>query len=377
VALDRVSCLPAARPLPYVTASSAADLGGCLLRIAFRNDPQMRAAVPSSPAGRLGTAAHGVLEAAGRGQLGAEGSPGFGGAFETAWSSTVAEQWRLSQGNSFETGWRRAEDWPGFSMTKARTRRLAARLSPTPGAAAGRHGSREPGVLEEHAQAACGGILRGRADVVRRFPHHVVQDYKTGAVCDADGNLKSAYRTQLLLYAYLEHEESGSWPVRAEVIPLCGDPESFEVVPSEATAAAEKALAARNHYNGLAEAGIAESDASPSAVTCRWCEFELRCPAFWKAANADWAAEGVIAVTGRVTAKETYGFGTLDIDLAVSGGTLAEPHCRLHGLPLSQFGVLARRDVGAAVAACGLIATESGTVFKSTEWTRAIAAAQL
>lgn len=257
--LDRITCLPAARPLAYVTASSAAGLGGCLLRIAFRSDPEMRAAVPSSPAARLGTAAHSVLETAGRGRL---GTSGFPDAFETAWSGAVAEQWRLSQGSPFEAGWRRAEDWPGFSMTKGRTRRLAARLAPPPGAAAEEPGNREPGVLEEHLQSACGGILRGRADVVRRYPDHVVQDYKTGSIRDADGRLKSAYRTQLLLYAYLEHEESGSWPVRAEVIPLRGDPEIFEVVPAETTAAAEQALAARDRYNGLAEAGIRESDAT-------------------------------------------------------------------------------------------------------------------
>lgn len=334
----------------------------------------MRAAVPSSPAARLGIAAHSVLEAAGRGRLGTSGIPGFPDAFETAWSGAVAEQWRLSQGNPFEDGWRRAENWPGFSMTKARTRRLAARLAPSPGAAAGEPGDREPGVLEEHPQAACGGILRGRADVVRRYPDHVVQDFKTGSIHDADGSLKSAYRTQLLLYAYLEHEESGSWPVRAEVIPLRGDSEIFDVVPAQATVAAEQALAARDRYNGLAEAGIRESDATPSAGTCRWCEFELRCPAFWKAASGDWTADGVVAVAGTIAAKETYGFGTLDIDVAVSGGTLAEPRCRLHGLPLSQFGVLAQCRMGATMAACGLSTTPQDGVLRSTAWSQCIAA---
>lgn len=376
MALEAVTCLPEAQPLAYVSASSAGGLGACLLRIAFHSDPDMRAAVPSSPAARLGTAAHRVLEAAGRGRLGAAASAGFASAFDAAWNGSIGEQWRRSQGNDLEAGWRRPGDWPGFSMTKARTRRLAARVAPKSGTAAKAPGGSAPRVLEEHAQSACGGTLRGRADVVRRFPDHVIQDYKTGSIHGADGSLRSGYRTQLLLYAYLEHEECGSWPVRAEVIPLRGDPAIIEVVPPEATAAAEQALAARDRYNALVGSGITESDAAPSAAACRWCEFELRCPAFWKAASADWTADGVVAVVGTVTAKETFGFGTLDLDLAVSAGTLSEGHCRLHGLPLSQFGTLSKCDAGAVVAACGLTTTESAAVFRSTPWTRAAAAEQ-
>ena len=334
----------------------------------------MAGSVPLSPAARLGTAAHRVLAAAGRGWLGAAGSACLAGAFDAAWSEAVCEEWRLSQGTALESGWRRPEDWPGFSMTKARARRLAVRVAPGSEAAPQAAGRSVPCVLEEHATSACGGILRGRADVVRRFPDHVIQDYKTGSIRDACGHLKAAYRTQALLYAYLEHEECGSWPARAEVIPLNGHPEIIEVVPAEAAAAVAQALAVRDRYNALVESGITEGDAAPSAAACRWCGFELRCPAFWRAASAGWAADGVVAVAGTMTAKETFGFRTLDVDLAVRAGTLGETRCRLHGLPLSQFGMLARCDAGVAVAACGLMATKIGAVFRSTEWTRAIAA---
>jgi CRISPR/Cas system-associated exonuclease Cas4 (RecB family) len=252
-------------------------------------------------------------------------------------------------------------------MRKARTRRLAERISPRDGAA------QAPGGGElrlEESQVALAGRLRGRPDAVRRGRETTVEDYKTGALLDDTGALRPAYRTQLLLYAVLEHETTGRWPAYARLVPLEGNAVEFAVDEAEAREAADAAVTALAAYNRAIEDGasIAIADASPAH--CRCCPFAVACPAFWQAVSQEW--EEPLAVAGRLAGTEASALETIDLVIAATAGTTGESPVRLHGLPADRFGHLLDGVPWSAVAAVGLRPGRVESELQATERTRVL-----
>ena len=79
--------------------------------------------------------------------------------------------------------------------------------------------------------ASADGLVRGRIDRVIESPNGpIIQDFKTGNVYDAQGNLyrtvRLEYQVQLRLYAALYFEVYGAWAAALELVPLQG-----EIVP--------------------------------------------------------------------------------------------------------------------------------------------------
>lgn len=127
----------------------------------------------------------------------------------------------------------------------------------------------------------------------------MIIDYKSGQVVDSvSGLLKGQYARQLLLYAYLESESSGSWPDRLAVLPIRG--EMIDVVPDT-----EASLALATEARGVLAAYNAQvpqpQPGNPSESVCTWCDYVVDCPSFWTMNTEDWA-NGRWAIRGRVVA---------------------------------------------------------------------------
>ncbi len=369
--------LPAARPLAYVSPSGAATLSQCLLQAAYASDPAFGRDVPSSPAARLGTACHEVLGLAGAGRLGSTDDPAWRQAFEKAWTNAIESQATASRANPLEAHWPPPERWKGYSMRKVATRHLAQELGrrvlqAEPDRAPAGNG--DASSIQEQAQQGFGGRVRGRADVIRRGAATEIEDYKTGSIYeDVLGEVKQHYRVQMLLYAALEHEESGVWPARATLIPLEGERATIEVDPAEATATVEAALSALDQYNSALESlRPLEELGSPTPDACRFCPFATRCPAFWAQIDESWVEAGVLAVAGRITAVAESRLDTFNVELDLETGCVTAGPCLLYGLDAHRFGIVLEAPPGSALAATALIGNAEARQFRAGQRTRIV-----
>jgi hypothetical protein len=215
-----------------------------------------------------------------------------------------------------------------------------------------------PGALAlERRRDAFDGKLRGRPDVVRQSNSHcVIEDYKTGSLFEAGSDeIKASYRLQLLLYAALEEAGGGKRVASARLIPLDGDPETIHLEDGEALAAARSAVAALDEYNRDVDRGVAPIVlAEPSPDHCRFCPYAVRCPAFWEASTSSWADEGIIAIAGELTWRETSRFDTFDLRCDVTAGTVTHGAVQVHGLDLDRFSPALHAAIGSRITSTGL-----------------------
>ena len=358
----------------HATPSSAPIFLQCWLRVAYASDPAFRNEVPGSPAARLGTACHRVLELAGAGQLPRSSEPGWTEAFDATWEHAIAAEEESARKHPLESHLPPAKRWPGYAIRKVRTRKLAAKLS---GADAPRAAATPGGEVElEQEHAGFEGKLRGRPDIVRRTADGTaIEDYKTGSLYEAEsGELKDSYRLQLLLYAALAEEVMGDGATSATLIPLEGEPARIEIKGSEAAEAAGEVISAMDSYNQAVAAGTPGEDlASPEPDHCRFCPFAVRCPAFWSAITPEWDTEGILAVAGQISNSAVSRFGTFNIEVTIEAGSTSADTVTLHGLPFDQFAPAAAFAPGSPVAATGLRQGAQLGVLRPTLRTRIIA----
>jgi RecB family exonuclease len=364
--------LPTPRPLAYTSPSGAASLGRCTLQTAYDSDPAFRASVPSSPAARLGTVCHRLLELAGMGALPVASDPGWRAAFDEAWAAALAEQERERMRNPLEAHWPPPERWPYYAARKVATRRLCERIVSARSSSGPPTGGGHTTLLREQRQEAFGGKLRGRADVIQRDPEPAIEDYKTGTLFDGEnGEVKAQYRTQMLLYAVLEHEATGVWPKRATLVPLQGDPVVIEIDPGAAMAAAEAAIDALSDYNRAVDAGTPPIDlASPSPSVCGFCPYAIECPAFWSEAEPSWLEHGVIAVAGQIHDREESRLSTFNVRLERAAGSVGAGDYLLAQLDAERFGAILALPEGAEVAAVWLAGDAAAHHLRATQRTR-------
>jgi hypothetical protein len=176
----------------------------------------------------------------------------------------------------------------------------------------------------------------------------------------------------MLLYAVLEHADSGIWPARATLIPLEGDPLSIKIDPSEAQAAADASVGELDAYNasigeGVSVAGLGA--ASPDAW--RFCPYAVRCPAFWDAIDQDWADEGIRAAAGPVLVRETAQRGSVSIKLEAACGSAAG-EAWLYALDPERFPASCDANPSDWIAATSLVGAPGSGRYRPSEQTRLV-----
>ena len=195
--------------------------------------------------------------------------------------------------------------------------------------------------MREQRQAAFDGHLVGKADVIIRGERPRIEDYKTGSIYNANDpeEVKEQYRRQMLLYAVLEHEDTGTWPVTATLIPIEGDPLEIAIDPQEATRAAEEALAGLSAYNTAVESGVEPvAMAAPSQDVCRFCSFAIDCPALWMTVDTSWQEAGYTMLAGTINSTEVAHTGTVNLTVSAIRGSVPPGDYLLYQLDPQRFG---------------------------------------
>ena len=274
--------------------SLAASLSECMFRAAQEHIPEIQELLGKAPSALIGTIAHAVVDRALRfADLPLSSGQGQG-------RQAIARQlWEEEEENLIRSlppvALPEPARWPHYAMKRARTCALAASLL---------HGSTEkerrlspfpPHFLTSEVEfQACDGRLAGRIDhLVRTEEGLVVEDLKTGEIRDDGGKLIDVYRRQVLIYAFLVHENLGEWPSSVRLVSVNGDSLEQSIEPNESIRLVETVLRDLTRYNQVASSleGDAPAQmrtlAAPSPEACRWCRVRAWCAPYWEV-KGDW-----------------------------------------------------------------------------------------
>lgn len=347
--------------LEAVSPSLAELLRGCKLRAALSRLPRAGEYVLGNPKAWLGKAYHEVLQAAGA-CLESEAAT----VVRQTWDAAIAREYQRSRAHDLDQRFGPPESWPGYhlvcAMAKVRAAELIARASGQRNGCAVEPAA--PAILREARLSGAGGKLVGRPDMVRA-PE--VVDFKTGDVHEDENpeQIKSAYVRQLRLYAFLVRETQGWWPQRGILLPMTGSPVVVDLVPNECEREAREAVQLLDDYNRLLDEKPApERLANPSPAACRWCPFQICCPAFWQLVTPDWGdALGQGALRGVVRdAGVIHGGSALSLAVDVDRGTVARQHVALFPLEPSIHPAAVPAHAGDIVRVVGLWQRPDGSV---------------
>jgi len=360
------------RPLGPVSPSHTTGLATCALREVWAagRTPSL---LPVTPAARLGTVAHRLLEEAGRGLLAGFTQDG------------IAARWDEILHGAEEAA---ARSWldrhllplsaaiPDFEVRKLQALSRAHALAEE--AASSQHaegtGTRQVSGFEM-AVATPDGKAGGRIDaVIPTAEGPVIRDYKSGAIyergIDQAPAVKAEYVTQLKLYAAIYAAMTGRWPARLEVLPLVGEPEAIPFTPTDCTRLLAEAVELRDAINAIVESDEPTATkmqrlATPAPTACGYCPYRPQCAEYADAAAAEptgWPLD----VRGKIVEKQLLGNGRMMVSLE-AGGTVT----RVRGLDASPERHPAIHDsrVGDNLAAFNLRADGSPSSFSEGRFT--------
>jgi RecB family exonuclease len=339
---------PTAKALTRLSPSSFETLRACPLRLAFATQGDAAASIAGDRQ-RIGQICHDVLESLVRdGQLRSE-----------TWSEPLETLFLelLSRHEDEKHATVR-----GSRLAIARLRKVAARM-----AAFLRQVPPDAEVLTEEELTAADARLYGRVDLIVRSPDlHVIVDYKTGSFLEpGTEQLKASYERQLMLYASLEAEVSGTWPEQALLVPFGAEPMTLRIDPTACQGLSHEVLAALDRWQTWV-GGPPPANASPQ--TCGWCPFAARCPDFWAACSPDWADE-LLATRGHVASLATTPLGGITMRIESTQGSVLGT-AAVRNIEPTEFPGLTALDAGHAIAFVGLRRDPSEGVFTTRPGTR-------
>ncbi len=308
-------------PIAAVSPTLAETLQQCKLRAGLSRAEGSNHHVLGNPKAWLGTAYHAVLE-----RVGPEHRDDIETVVRDLWGATIEAQYERSRAHQFDKRFGPPESWPGYHMVSAmvlvRAKELIAVASGHSGPCG--NGQSGGGTLREKKFSAANGKLVGRPDVVR--PDEVV-DFKTGDVFEDEEpeQVKEGYVRQLRLYAFLVKETLRWWPRRGVLLPIAGSPVAVELEPEKCESEAARAIRLLDEYNDILGRSADPVDlASPSPPSCRWCQYQLYCPAFWSAVGPDWKDDlrsSVVTGSAVDSPSPIHGGAALSLSLHAEQGT--------------------------------------------------------
>lgn len=343
------------RPIKTISPSLAELLRQCKLCAGLSRAEGSSRYVLGNPKAWIGTAYHAVLEAASR-----QNSGDLEAIVAETWKLVIEAEYDRARSHPLDRRFGPPESWPGYHLVAAMALVRARDLVPSSPGANRPDASSQPAAPAWHERefSGFGGRIIGRPDVVR--PGEVI-DFKTGEVFEDQDTekIQPAYVRQLRLYAFLVNETLGWWPQRGVLLSMTGARVAIELEPEECKAEAEHAIHLMDEYNQFLAQGASIIDlASPSPTTCRWCPFQLLCPAFWSAIGPNWR-EGfpspAVAGTATECPAPVHGGKALKLSLSAEQGTepSGESIC-LHPLEPSIHTDLAQIQAGNRVRITGL-----------------------
>lgn len=329
------------KPLRRVSPSRFFSLTECALREILSASHQAPL-LPSSPAARLGSAIHRLLEAAGKGALREINLT----AIERVWGELVEQT---------EQGMR--QSWlerslvplsraiPHYEVRKIRACHKAEEVARAVGVVPHARSTSAPGPdrFESWIETS-DGLVGGSIDEIQETTAGtILRDYKSGHIIErqADGSasdIDEKYKLQLKLYAALFGAKYGRWPTKLEVVPLQGSEKEISFTPVECDRLLSAAIATLKELNDRINQALRLSDheqaiasfANPTPDHCRNCCFRPSCKSYQAAHDFSQSDDWPRDVWG--TVSEFKILGNKRLTLAVRMASPRAGSIRVRGL---------------------------------------------
>lgn len=310
------------RAIAAASPTLAEALRVCKLRAGLSRAANAENYVLGNPKAWLGTAYHAVLEGLGSSQVDRVDAQVRG-----LWEAAIQREYQRARTHHLDRRFGPPESWPGYHVVAAMALIRAKELAQA-GARprTGEQGVTPSDTLREKRFSAANGKIVGRPDVVQSGE---VVDFKSGEIFEDEGQeqIKASYVRQLRIYGFLVRETLGWWPRRGVLLPMIGSPVEVDLEPADCEKEAAAAVQLLEEYNTAIAGGLDPVElASPSATTCRWCPFQLYCPAFWSNVGPEWAGDlraGAIGGMAEEQASSIHNGLALSLSIRVERGTVA------------------------------------------------------
>lgn len=279
------------KPITRVSPSRYDAMKQCALREVWAAGGQPYL-LPVSPAARLGTAIHQLLEDAGRGRLTSADHP----AVQRRWEELVGEAEGTMRASWLERHYvPLRSSVPQFVVRQLRAQERALAIAQAAASTRSEPAQDKATAGLEKWVATPDGSVGGYIDHVVESPGGpVLRDYKSGSIYDATtgpppATVRDSFVGQMRLYAALYAATTGSWPAKLELVPLHGDAVEIPFDAADCEAFVEEAIATFAGINGtIAELASRHEDpearlANPSAASCRQCLFRPACAPYRQA----------------------------------------------------------------------------------------------
>ncbi len=292
--------IPAIQPLRRVSPSRYLSLKECPLREIW-NSSRQQVLLPNSPAARLGTVIHRLLETAGKGVLERTNATEI----QKVWAQLVNKTEQEMQ-----LSWLERSLIPlSQSVAQYEVRKIRACKKAEQIAVAGRRSTSVAKGASTHKFESWletrDGLVGGSIDEIQEtLKGSVLRDYKSGQIMErgvgtAAAEVDEKYKLQLKCYAALFAIKYDCWPIRLEVVPLQGSEIEIPFKPSECEALLRTAVSTLTELNNRIALALSSSEeikivefANPSPTNCRNCLFRPGCKPYQAAQNlsenVDW-----------------------------------------------------------------------------------------
>jgi CRISPR/Cas system-associated exonuclease Cas4 (RecB family) len=345
---------PKAAVVKQLSPSGYEVLRSCPMHFAFSSEPRPSSRRMWAAGALLGQMVHDVMRL----------MVTSGAIFRPNWEEISASFW-TSQAAQIAQKYpqKDIDTWPGYQLKRALLKYFVGSLRELLRALPA-----DSEMLAEQQLRSTDGILWGRPDLIIRSAETVcLVDYKTGKTGGSeDMSSRSLFERQLQMYAYLEHEETGRWPDRADLLLLEGKAVEVSVRSGDCERLARDAKERLAAYNALASGPPVSV---PSPKNCLYCPFSVSCPDFWAACDTSWADAGLLAAAGQATRVFDTPLGGVTVQLVSEVGSLAGKLVTIEGLDRAQLQRLGQPVVGSLIRVSGLRQGRHAGCHQAREWT--------
>lgn len=235
------------------------------------------ALLPVSPAARIGSIVHKIIEMASYGRISDNGQ------FDKLWQEEVGNHEMTMNSNTLERHLIPLEETSNdYDVKKYMARQMIRSFAPGGDPIEAQHRKSATEAWLETQDAKIGG----RIDLVQETSDGIyLLDYKTGNIVDEiHDSPREEYAIQIKLYAGLFHEIRGEWPKKLLIVGIDQSVHEIAFLQAECSALVDKARKLLDDTNKLINDGRTPSDfASPSSEACKYCLFRPGCIKYWQA----------------------------------------------------------------------------------------------
>ncbi len=308
-------------PLKRISPSRYNSLLECSLRevlSAKRQAPLL----PSSPAARIGSVIHSLLEEAGKGLL-----PPDSDEITNRWDVLIADLESKLRENWLDTSCvpfsKTVRD---YDLKRLRAIRKAEEIATGCSGPIATSSSTNNEVWVQSQD----GLLAGSIDFVEHTAEGPkLRDYKTGQIFEGE-EIKTEYKLQLKLYAALYKQSVGEWPIGLQIEPLGGQNVEVEFTPEECTKLLFQAVSDLNAVNQLigalndatTQSSSMRALATPSPQKCKFCVFRPACGPYLRDRPRQEPEGWPIDLLGKVSEITQLNNGRLLLAIETSLGTM-------------------------------------------------------